>query len=173
MGIIADSKVTQFGFHAKTKMFVEITIARVNGRGAMFRRVTSRTDNPSGELSLADPPEAGMDQDHKKFISDFIAYLGEMIVSDLRDQDESETVKAINAELDAQFEVEGWQYYYVFENPTHEAERRKRHELAMKLDEMFPPHRIHWPRSRRGISRRAGHRFQNDENPLPRRRNRV
>jgi hypothetical protein len=138
MQIIADSKAHRFQFQAKTKTFVEIAIARINGRGTKFRPVTAHTDLPSGQLCLRDPPEEGMDEGHTKFISNFVTELGEMIGSDLREEDESETLKAINAELEAQLDLEGWQYYYVFENPHDEADRRRRHELAATLDQMFP-----------------------------------
>ena len=61
-----------------------------------------------------------------------------LIGAELLDGDDAETERAINAELETQLEIDGWQYYYVFEYPQHASERRRRHELATRLDAMFP-----------------------------------
>jgi hypothetical protein len=136
--VIVESKEGRFAFPAKTKMFVEIAMARINGRKTDFRVVAAQTDMPHGKFCLSNPPEPGMDQEHDAFIADFVAELSRMIGADLLSDKQHENVRAINAELDAQFELYGWQYYYVCDYRKHEAERRKRMALAVKLDKLFP-----------------------------------
>ncbi len=138
MTIVADLKSGKYEFQARTRMFVELAMARIRGRRARFRDLSGPKDIPVGRFCLAAPPEAGMDKTHDRFIQDFVDGLSGMIGAELLDGDEAETVRAINAELETQLEIDGWQYYYVFEYPQHESERRRRHELATRLDAMFP-----------------------------------
>jgi TIR domain-containing protein len=138
MTIVADLKSGKYEFQARTRMFVELAMARISARRAKFRDLSGPKDIPVGRFCLAAPPEAGMDKTHDRFIQDFVDGLSGMIGAELLDGDEAETVRAINAELETQLEIDGWQYYYVFEYPQHESERRRRHELAARLDAMFP-----------------------------------
>ena len=139
MTLVADSNSERREFQAKTRTFVELTLARISGRRAWFLPVSGQTDTPSGKLCLPAPPEAGMDEDHGGFVTEFIGYLAKtMVGKGLHSVDDDETVSAINEELESRFELEQWQYYYVFENPKNDAERRRRHELATRLDQLFP-----------------------------------
>ncbi len=138
MNIIIDATSGSFEFRAKTKTFVEIAMARINGRQTKFRPVADAQDTPSGRLCLTNPPESGMDASNECFIHDFVAELAGMIGRDLVDSDPAKTVEAINVELETQFEDDGWQYYYVFEFPQNEQGRHRRQQVATRLDDMFP-----------------------------------
>lgn len=138
ISVITESKVGRFGFKAKTKTFVEIAMARINGRKTEFRTVKAPTDYPPGKFCLLNPPVQGMDGTHDGFIRDFVAELSGMVGEDLLSDNQDENVEAINVELKAQFEINGWQYYYVFEYPIVEAEKRRRNEVASRLVKLFP-----------------------------------
>ncbi len=129
---------THVPFNAKTKAMVETAIARINGREIKFRPVASATDNARGVFCLEDPPEEGMDGDGEKFIANFVDALSTMVGADLRGGTREEMTRAINAQLQADFDIDRWQYYYVFEYPEQEQERQVRFSLAQKLDKLFP-----------------------------------
>lgn len=138
MKVITDAESPQYGFQAKTRTLVELAIARINGREAMFREIASQTDAPSGRFCLRNPPEEGMDEHQERFVNNFVSELGRIVGSDLVGDTQDDMVEAINAELESQFEIEGWQYYYVFDYPRNIGERKQRQKLAEELDKMFP-----------------------------------
>ena len=142
--LIMTSGTENFEFQAKTKTFVEIAMARINVRPIELRGIKKASDTPSGRLCLVDPPEQGMDDDHDGFIQAFVDELSKIVPSDFVSTNKNpsaartENVAAINVELETLFEVQGWQRYYVFKYPENDVERRRRNEVARKLDQMFP-----------------------------------
>lgn len=129
---------THVAFHAKTKAMVETAIARINGREINFRPVVGAKDNARGVFCLDDPPEEGMDGDGELFIDNFVEALSTMVGADLLGGTREEKILAINGQLQTDFDIDGWQYYYVFEYPKQEEERNVRFALAKKLDKLFP-----------------------------------
>jgi len=129
---------THVAFHAKTKAMVETAIARINGREIKFRPVVGAKDNARGVFCLDDPPEEGMDSDGEMFIDNFVGALSTMVGADLLGGTREEKILAINGQLQTDFDIDGWQYYYVVEYPKQEEERNVRFALAKKLDKLFP-----------------------------------
>ena len=137
------SMVMQFGdthvaFNAKTKAMVETAIARINGREIKFRTLASATDKARGVFCLEEPPEEGMDEDGEKFIDNFVVSLSTMVGEDLLGRTRDTKIRAINSKLEFDFARDGWQYYYVFEYPKQDQERKVRFALAQKLAKLFP-----------------------------------
>ena len=98
--VIADSGQQRYGFQARTKTFVEMGMARLDGRPAHYRPPRSQRDEPPGILSLENPVEAEIDEGGRQFKRDFASGLCDaMAMPDLSDRGFEEAVEEINDEL--------------------------------------------------------------------------
>jgi hypothetical protein len=139
MTMLMQNTAGVFGFSARTHTFVEVAVARLQGRATHFREMKNHQEFPSAMFRLSESPEEGIDSDDEKFITNFIEGISKSFSTDLLSPEgRAAKIDAINEELETRFQLDRWQYYYSFSNPADESGRVRRRALAERMDKLFP-----------------------------------
>lgn len=137
--VIAESGSQQHHFQACTKTFLEIAMARLDGRPALYRTPRSQRDRPPGILSLEKPAEVEIDKTGEEFKRNFVKGLRDaMAMPDLGDPELEKAVAAINDELELRRDLGEGLHYYVYSLSANDDQRQRCVPIIRDLAELFP-----------------------------------
>ena len=123
---------------AKTETFVELAMARLGGRKALFNPISKPRESPAGKLCVPAPPDTTIDHDHGVFIQRFVEHFTGLYPKKFVFEEQSTNVMLINHKMVKELRKYKWQYYYVFVYPKGADERARWTERSEKLSKTFP-----------------------------------
>ncbi len=140
--VYANDGIQQFAFEARTKTFVEVAVARLQGRPAQYYPLAQdhpQNVEPDGLFRLDSPVEAEIDADGEKFKLDFLHGLHDaMALPQSKSHNFEEQLKQINRALTLRQGINEGLHYYVFEFPWNEDQRARRLPIVRELDDSLP-----------------------------------
>ncbi|WP_162666667.1 hypothetical protein [Gemmata massiliana] len=120
---------------------IELIMAGVDSRPALFPPPTSAKDFPSGQLLLPSPPEGGLDENGEVFLADFLNHLhGKFLPVGSPGPAEAGVERLIETVLREHLEggEHPYRYYCVLSNPPEPTAVARRQRIAERLQEMIP-----------------------------------